>query len=49
MLIKCHCVIIQVISESALSNLREAFMDAFDENEDNKIEISEVSIITVAV
>ena len=34
---------LQVISDTALGYLRSAFMDAFDENEDDKIEISEVS------
>ncbi len=33
----------QVISDTAMAHLRDVFMDAFDENEDNKIEICEVS------
>ena len=32
----------QVISETAIKQLRCAFMEAFDENGDNKIDIGEV-------
>ncbi len=35
-------VLFQVISDTAMAHLRDVFMDAFDENEDNKIEICEV-------
>ena len=33
----------QIISDEAFVDLRETFMEAFDANEDNKIEISEVN------
>ena len=34
-------VVFQVISDSALQAMRKDFMEAFDENDDDKIEISE--------
>ena len=36
---------LQVISDTAMEHLKEVFMDAFDENEDNRIEIGEVDLI----
>ena len=43
MLIKTFLsVFLQVISDTAMAHLRDVFMDAFDENEDNRIEICEV-------
>ena len=36
--------VLQVISDTALVHLKSAFMDAFDENEDDKIDIAEVSL-----
>lgn len=35
----------EVISDSAMVHLKEAFMDAYDENEDQRIEISEMAQI----
>ncbi|KAK2188938.1 hypothetical protein NP493_119g05000 [Ridgeia piscesae] len=35
----------ELLSESALASVKEAFMDAFDENDDDKIEISELAQI----
>lgn len=35
----------EVISDTALAHVKEVFMDAFDENEDEKIEISELAQI----
>lgn len=37
----CTCVV-QVVSEVAFEHLRTSFMAAFDENGDNKIDITEV-------
>ena len=36
----------QLLSDSALASVKEAFMDAFDENGDDKIEISEVCLLS---
>ena len=41
----CFLFFIQVLSDSALASVKEAFMDAFDENGDDKIEISEVCLL----
>ena len=39
-----YVLIFKVISDTAMAHLKDVFMDAFDENEDNKIEISEVEL-----
>ena len=41
----CFLFFIQLLSDSALASVKEAFMDAFDENGDDKIEISEVCLL----
>lgn len=37
-------MMLQVVSETMFEELKKDFMDAYDENEDGKIEIREVKI-----
>ena len=41
------CIILQVVSDAAFSLMKATFMDAFDDNKDEKIDIAEVSYLLI--